>query len=350
MNTNIIGLTFATPPNYLLAVMWKDDENNTFRYALWNNVGEVIDFALPLYAGQLIKKNFRLEAWSVNGEPVAVNPDAITFFTSLLTGLDYRYGQDTDLEVADTIVTQFGAGNVIGGVFPILASQQAHWVASTGVTQDTTEWIDTVSAFKFINVQGGDIVISNDSSLATQQVVDVSLPPYQTNNLPALTVNPSHYFVLCKILKGGGRMLQFATQFVAPTATINVVDSNNVTVSLEDGNISGLIPLNRWGILEVCYNASMSRVVWYDLYNSPSPTAYPTGFSASTSTVVSGGGTLTLGTTGTQPAYNVAEIAVFNQYIGLGSTQLLLNYFSAQYNFNFNLPLVFPANSTPLPN
>ena len=46
--------------------MWKDSIGNTHRYKMWENVGEVLYFSVPNYSGQLIKKNFRFEIWSVS--------------------------------------------------------------------------------------------------------------------------------------------------------------------------------------------------------------------------------------------------------------------------------------------
>jgi hypothetical protein len=61
--TSLVG-ELATNPNYLMAIMWKDNSGNVHRYALWNGVGEKLYFTIPLYTGQLIMKNFRFEVWS----------------------------------------------------------------------------------------------------------------------------------------------------------------------------------------------------------------------------------------------------------------------------------------------
>ena len=56
-------------PNYLLCIMWRDSSGNVKRYKLWSGVGEVLYFPVPMYKGQKIAKNFRLEIWSVS-QPV----------------------------------------------------------------------------------------------------------------------------------------------------------------------------------------------------------------------------------------------------------------------------------------
>ena len=42
----------------------------SFRYKLWENVGELL--YVPLYAGQIIKKNFVIEVWSTNNSEVSL--------------------------------------------------------------------------------------------------------------------------------------------------------------------------------------------------------------------------------------------------------------------------------------
>ena len=57
-------LPTVKPTTYVLCIMWKDSDYVTHRYAFWQNVGEVFYFDVPLYTGQLIKKNFRIEIWT----------------------------------------------------------------------------------------------------------------------------------------------------------------------------------------------------------------------------------------------------------------------------------------------
>jgi hypothetical protein len=58
------NFTVPLNPNFVACVMWVDANYNVFRYRLWQNVGEVFYFPAPLYQGQLVKKNFRIEIWS----------------------------------------------------------------------------------------------------------------------------------------------------------------------------------------------------------------------------------------------------------------------------------------------
>lgn len=48
-------------PDFCLCIAYRRGDN-VYRYKLWENVGEVLN--VPLYTGQVIKKNFSLEVWS----------------------------------------------------------------------------------------------------------------------------------------------------------------------------------------------------------------------------------------------------------------------------------------------
>ena len=60
------NLPIISPVDYVMCVMWKDSHYVTHRYAFWQDVGEVFYFDVPLYTGQLIKKNFRIEIWTIS--------------------------------------------------------------------------------------------------------------------------------------------------------------------------------------------------------------------------------------------------------------------------------------------
>lgn len=106
MITNLTTLPVGFNPNYMLCIMWVDTNYSVHRYAMWKDVGELLFFDVSLYAGQKIGKNFRFEVWSIDGTP-AVQSDALQFVTSVLGGQDYRWAGNSQLQAADTIVTDF---------------------------------------------------------------------------------------------------------------------------------------------------------------------------------------------------------------------------------------------------
>lgn len=63
--------------DYVLCIMWKDEDYVTHRYAFWRGVGEVFYFPAPLYNGQLIKKNFRIEIWTTAVAEAPVSGDVV---------------------------------------------------------------------------------------------------------------------------------------------------------------------------------------------------------------------------------------------------------------------------------
>lgn len=63
-NFTINDFVVPTNPNYVACVMWVDSHHVVHRYKLWEDVGEVFFFTIPVYTGQLIKKNYRIEIWS----------------------------------------------------------------------------------------------------------------------------------------------------------------------------------------------------------------------------------------------------------------------------------------------
>lgn len=136
-NNFSLKLDYEAPlnPNYLLCIMWIDENNNVMRYKMWESVGEVIYFDVPLYNGELIGKNFRWEIWSVEDQAVASNAEEINFFTSVLCDYDYRFGNDSELVENDGLVTEF---SVQGGV-----GQVAITTDSEEPTTDSEMTIDT---------------------------------------------------------------------------------------------------------------------------------------------------------------------------------------------------------------
>ena len=71
-------LPLVKSTDYVLCIMWKDSQYKTHRYAFWRGVGEVFYFDAPVYTGQLIKKNFRVEIWTTAvAGPAPVSGDII---------------------------------------------------------------------------------------------------------------------------------------------------------------------------------------------------------------------------------------------------------------------------------
>lgn len=195
--TNNFTLTaFETleDPNYIACVMWVDDDLNVFRYKLWENVGEVFNFSVPLYTGQLIKKNYRIEIWtiaptgtlltltvngggtaSVNTDYAYVTADSYTNSSKAITHIDafsvWVIGQTPAIYyVIDE--NQFPFGLWSNTDFAVTgASPPPYLTTPVTVSSGTTQTFYT-------SVLGGyDYMWASDSSLATASslVTDFSL-------------------------------------------------------------------------------------------------------------------------------------------------------------------------------
>lgn len=66
--------------NYLLCIRHRIDDD-VFRYKLWDDEDAAVD--APLYTGQVVKKNFALEIWNLNGETTAVQAEELEISLSI---------------------------------------------------------------------------------------------------------------------------------------------------------------------------------------------------------------------------------------------------------------------------
>jgi len=107
-----------TNPNYVLCVSYRTG-TTIVRYMLWDATGSNMNQAIPLYVGQLIKKNFRFEVWNTS-QGIASQSTAIQIYTSVLGKQDYRYAVDASLVNTDTPNITFSVAKVnIGYLLPL---------------------------------------------------------------------------------------------------------------------------------------------------------------------------------------------------------------------------------------
>jgi hypothetical protein len=91
-NFSLVSFDDVLNPNFVACVMWVDSAYNVYRYRLWKDVGEVFYFPAPLYTGQLIKGNFRIEIWTT---PATIDLSTITVFGAGEAGVDDDYAQSS---------------------------------------------------------------------------------------------------------------------------------------------------------------------------------------------------------------------------------------------------------------
>jgi len=337
MITNLKNLTIVNP-NYIACIMWKDQYGRTYRYQLWYDIGETVPLGFPLYAGQIIKKNFRIEIWSINGQNITETVGS-TLITSVLQGIDYRFGNDAPIGNNDGEVTNFAAiaspiTNLPVDLNPYL---QARWLASTVVNGQP--WVSSdIHAYSLAPFGGPGLVAFNDNTIATNPVAYIE----GINTVVACNITPGHIFLVVNIPAQGTSILYNFDGLVQSMET-GASTPGFVTVAIEDGN-SVEVPINTWVIIEAGYVAGQSFIRYFNL-ESRTPWTNPTLVA---STTVPSNRTVLTVTNGFNNFY-VADMEFYVGYLG-NASQEVLTYLYNRYNYNFTLPLTFPANSSPQPN
>lgn len=172
-NLSLTGISGITPddPNYTLCVSYVNEDNTVVRYSLWRADGDVIGATLVPYTGQMIKKNFRFEIWSTNVASVT-QTTAISLYTSVRGGLDYRYGVDTSLVSPDTLCTGQNSIGIVTHLTPP-QSDSGFWYTSANDVNLTggavSSWLNQFNVFTVSQAVAGQRPTYN--SVATPKYV-----------------------------------------------------------------------------------------------------------------------------------------------------------------------------------
>jgi hypothetical protein len=272
--------TYGTP-NYYLCISWRTVSGKVYRYALWNNVGEVLYFnPPPLYSGQLIKQNFRFEVWSTTQSSPAIQANPEYFYTSVLGQVDYRFGLDIPLVAADSISTNFsvlssqkpgellvsGAGSTLFNGSYYLAGQYGGY----------NYYIKEGYPFTTPVNNGNPMIFVNNNSywaLTTQNIGGVPTANYYSTDLP---VTPDLVVTWNK-----GILSSLPLPTVATYASTFNLPFNWPAGSYSQPNpddlqpvtyISGSqVPVLPSGAGTIIYNISSSQIVYYVNGSLPNP-------------------------------------------------------------------------------
>jgi len=331
MTTNLTSLPVGFNPNYLLCISWINANGLMVRYAMWKEVGEVIYFPLPLYAGQKIGKNFRFEVWSTPTTPIGQSV-SMNFLTSVLQGIDYRWGSDSSLKSADPIVTNFN--NINSGLTVPTDNLYAQLEYNSGlVTGSGTviSWADTQGVFT-LNPSG---IVNAITGVAPAS------PQVQTTNTsylstPASFCNPGYIVILMQM-----ESLAYSGTILSTNGTAGIVfgfDSVLQKFTAFTGGVSNITPVvGQWYIilldpsngLTSIYDAQTSKV--FDFFQTSSSVV------ASSNLII-----------GNVPI-NFLEIL---QYSTADADYDPLYYYLTNKYFGdtYSLPITFPANAVSQPN
>lgn len=216
--------------NYALCISYRVGGVVT-RYLLWDAVGSNFDQIITPYTGQTIKKNFRLEIWSTS-QGNATEATGCNFYTSVLGGLDYRYGFDGPLVVDDGLVDDFF--NINSPVtIPRPGNAFTEFLASPHIivdpTQGVTTWKDVLGLYN----------LSYSSFAQTVLLV--------TGFNGSLAVQTQDFV-------NGYMNMQFTTsqivmlvQFIAPYTVGNVFSTGPTGVTVSVVNVTGNLKLSAYG-------------------------------------------------------------------------------------------------------
>lgn len=97
-NITLRATDIVENPNYLLCVSYVNDDGDMIRYKLWDNVGEVLYFEIPLYTGQLIQKDFRFEIWSIGPQSLPILEFNLNGAGSAIVNQTWNYDSATQYE------------------------------------------------------------------------------------------------------------------------------------------------------------------------------------------------------------------------------------------------------------
>lgn len=143
--SNFILLNRPTKPlnvNYGLCVRYRVGET-VYRYKLWQDTNFVLnDDGAPIYNGQIIKKNFVLEIWSLNGQSTASQASSIRMFSSLRS-------LPTDINVTTDYALAVGAEfTTLDNTNPTLPAVPTYrWTCDGNNT--TIPWTDSIAGQVF---------------------------------------------------------------------------------------------------------------------------------------------------------------------------------------------------------
>ena len=334
-NFSLKSLTTELPlnPNYCLCIMWKDTSGNVYRYALWRGVGEVFYFNVPLYTGQLIKKNFRLEIWSTDSTP-AVQTTSLQLYTSVLGNLDYRYAQDFQLVNNDAENTQFNNINSaatlpVGARYNLLSTVG---LVTSGGGSTYTSWTDSIGGLVF-NPNGAVGVTPVDPTLNKPAVVFTA--GGLTISAAGLGINPGTTIIVFNLENLGSS----GTIYNNGNGTIFGFNSVTSKFTAFVGGVSYKTAIaQKWyvAILE----PNTGGVYIYDLQSAEQLDI----FGGSTS--VGPDSTITIGTS----QLGISALVVYDFQVNYDLYQQLVGYCTQQYFPILSLPLIFPLSSQPQPN
>lgn len=319
-------------PNYMLCIMWIDENNGVHRYSLWRNVGEVIYFNLPVYSGQKIGKNFRFEIWSTNSSP-AIQGAPVQVYTSVLGKSDYRWSSDFTLVSADIINTQFGTSKLF---------LSAPSIDGTDNTLYLPQWnTDTIPVLSISGTDGSLLYGVGGSSI---------IPPHYSNIQTADTADTINGNVTPRIvvfsLQGTGHLRLGHWNGASIDSQFDlIVNATSVVGTFGAVTITTTYPVQTKPINVVwSFKTDLSSVCTLEVFSFDGTLlgASSGNYVTATDFRDQAGVQFSIGVASTSQCYCVGVVITYVDTTSIAQ--------SLSSMFGFVLPLVFPAGSYPVTN
>lgn len=332
MVTNLTNLPSDFAPNYLLCIAWVDGNHNVYRYAMWRDVGETIYFNLPLYGGQKVGKNFRFEMWSTSSGTSVSQATSLSFDTSVLGNVDYRYGSDFQLVANDPLNTAFANINTPPPLFT--TSLVYRWSSDSGVVTAPSSsvlvsWTDSVGGLVFMptgvvgTVAGTGLVNDPIGVLNAASYVSVAGNGNDTTTVAMVLKLDSLSDSGVIFDNGNGVTLLYNSGSGKLTAYSGITESVLSPV------------IDTWYI--VIMNSNTGTVTIYDTSSGDELDSFTNGTGVGPDATITVGNVFML----------IPELLIYNDEI---LNETLRGYFMGRYFNSMSLPFVFPLTSNMTPN
>jgi len=356
VSSNFTVLTLPEAPadvNFCLCIRYRVGET-VYRYKLWEGVGEVLS-SVNLYNGELIKKNFVLEVWTIENGTSVVNQAAIPITLSIrAVPSNYRdlsnYSAGSGTEVQPLVNSN--DLNLPSGVTPLYRLD-----AGSGVTLepggDVDYWTDAQNGY-IMQRSGSSFALPTytavDSNIIGKPAVNIiadsflfeSTSNHFTDKIMFAVFKLTTYVSAEQIMKSGANRVQWQT--AVPNRIENKYNggAQNPLTSLT---------LGQWYI-GMFYTESLSAglrpvrmyVEKLDDDNTVSINETINVASALTSNA------LTLGILANTSQYSIAEMFGYADALTPNQISQVLVYLRSKYHAGMTLPLEFPVGSPWLDN
>lgn len=342
--------TFISSVNlsFTLCVAYTNSDASVVRYRLVTGTGENIYGYIPAYTGQLIKKNFRFEIWSVNGGGAhCIQAATFVMETSVLSRtLDRRYSDDYILVSPDTTPCQLVGGNVNLPVALPITGLKLNFASGIGIVlgagTQVASWTDGIT---------GKVLAQATAGLRPNVVVTGGLPSTYIRVLGqqglattgVVGSNIVEFFILIRrnITALNGHPVLTASGYGLNLNAGNGVDNRNLSATFDTVNyISAVADLSDYCIINA-YTPE-ARVRTYDaLYTSKMDDKVAAGGSITADPVSLGLGNALLAD---GKGFDVFTILGYQTQVSLADRNNVLNYlYSLISQPAFSLPLTYTS-------